>query len=384
MSNHSEKRGDQEASGDESGQMPEDASTELVFPDGGFKAWLTVAGGFLVQISSIGFLSAFSVFESYYIETMPSQSASNISWVGSLQIFGCFFLGLWSGRLSDKFGPKLPLAFGTFFMVFGTMMASISKSFYQILLSQGLCSSIGFGLLFLMVIGTLLVSPRFPRIPEEPIPFKQFLTDKRSSLFTMSTLIIFFAIYVPEFFISSYALQGGASFNVAFYLSSILNAGAFFGCYFFGLGADRGLGSFNTLTVVAFSCAVTAFGWIGAHNGAGLVVWTVIYGFLSGAVQALFSPCMSLLAPEPGLIGTWNGMSFLSTLELSHINEIRLGICITVVSFAVLGTGPIAGRLYDNAQGTYLSMQLFTGVFLTVGSVLYLVTRLTVSRAAVV
>ena len=171
---------------------------------------------------------------------------------------------------------------------------------------------------------------------------------------------------------------------MAFYLSSILNAGAFFGCYIFGLGADRGLGAFNALTVVAFGCAVTAFGWIGTQNNAGLIVWTVIYGFLSGAVQALFSPCISHLAPEPGLIGTWNGMSLLDTLQRNRINKIQLGICITVVSFAVLGTGPIAGRLYDNALGTYLSMQLLTGVFLTVASVLYLATRLTVSHALVV
>lgn len=148
MSHHPEKPWDQEASADANGPTPEDASTELAFPDGGYKAWLTVAGGLLAQISSIGFLSAFSVFQSYYGMTMPSQTSSNISWIGSLQIFGCFFLGLWSGRLSDKRGPKLPLALGTLFMVFGTMMASISKSYYQFVLSQGLCSAIGFGLVF--------------------------------------------------------------------------------------------------------------------------------------------------------------------------------------------------------------------------------------------
>lgn len=148
MSLYPEKPWDQEASADANGPTPEDAPTELAFPDGGYKAWRTVAGGLLAQISSIGFLSAFSVFQSYYGAIMPSQTASNISWIGSLQIFGCFFLGLWSGSLSDKRGPKLPLALGTFFMVFGTMMASISNSYYQYVLSQGLCSAIGFGLVF--------------------------------------------------------------------------------------------------------------------------------------------------------------------------------------------------------------------------------------------
>ncbi|GIJ87051.1 hypothetical protein Asppvi_005953 [Aspergillus pseudoviridinutans] len=404
------------------------ASLELDFPDGGCKAWLTVAGGMLAQISSIGFLSAFSVFQSYYSQvTLPNSSASDISWIGSLQIFGCFFLGLWAGRLSDKRGPKVPLGLGTFFMVFGTMMASISSSYYQLVLSQGVCCAIGFGLvftpalavqsqwflrkrgfvvglvmsgqniggviwpivvdrlintcrvslgwtlraigfmqLFLMVAATLMVHPRFPKLPREPIPVKQFLTDKRTLLFTCSTLVFFFGIYIPYFYITPYAMQWGASLNLAFYMPSILNAGAFFGCYILGVASDHGLGPFNALTAVAISCAFTAFSWIAAKHNAGIIGWSIIYGFLSGALQALFSPCVSHLAPKPGLIGTWNGL------------------CISIVSFAVLGMGPIAGKLLDNTGDTnYLPMQLFTGVFLVSASCLYLITRLLVSRKAV-
>jgi MFS family permease len=124
-------------------------SAEITFPDGGYKAWLTVLGGWLSFIASIGFLSGFSVFQSYYSTTqLPTHSPDDISWIGGLQIWGCFFFGLWAGRLSDKYGPKVPLALGTFFMVFGTMMASISKTYYQFMLSQGLCSAVGFGFAF--------------------------------------------------------------------------------------------------------------------------------------------------------------------------------------------------------------------------------------------
>lgn len=130
-------------------EPPDAVSLELGFPDGGCKAWLTVTGGLLAQISSIGLLSACSVFQSYYGQvTLPNSSASDISWIGSLQAFGCFLLGILSGRLSDKKGPRLPLALGTFFTVFGTMMASISSSYYQFVLSQGVCSAIGFGMVF--------------------------------------------------------------------------------------------------------------------------------------------------------------------------------------------------------------------------------------------
>jgi MFS family permease len=123
--------------------------SEHVFPDGGTRAWLTVLGGWFSFIAGIGVLSGFSVFQSYYTSvTLSSYSADDISWIASVQIWGCFFFGFWAGRLSDQFSPKLPLALGTFFMVLGTMMASISKEYYQFLLSQGFCTAFGIGLTF--------------------------------------------------------------------------------------------------------------------------------------------------------------------------------------------------------------------------------------------
>jgi MFS family permease len=123
-----------------------------------------------------------------------------------------------------------------------------------------------------------------------------------------------------QFYITPYAMQWGASLSMAFYVSSILNTGAFFGCYFFGIASDYGIGTFNALTTAALGCAVTALGWIGARTNAAIIMWSIFYGVFSGALQALFSPCISQLAPEPALIGTWNGkpidfFCFLASLE---------------------------------------------------------------------
>ncbi|KAJ5784632.1 uncharacterized protein N7503_009844 [Penicillium pulvis] len=57
------------------------------------------------------------------------------------------------------------------------------------------------------------------------------------------------------------------------------------------------------------------------------------------------------------------------------------GIGITIVSFAVLGTGPIAGQLLSDEGGTgYVPMQLFTRISLVLSGGFYLATRLLVSR----
>ncbi|KAJ5825431.1 hypothetical protein N7474_002569 [Penicillium riverlandense] len=401
---------------------------DVIYPDGGVNAWRTALGGFLAFIASIGFLSGGSVFQSYYITTtLSSSSPSDIAWIGSVQLFGCFFFGIWAGRLSDKYGPTLPFGVGTIFMVLGIMMASISKTYYQFLLSQGFCVALGMGLIFtpalavqsqwflrkrgfvvgavmsgqnvggmwiiwpvlankllnangmslgwtlriigfmqlgLMIAATLLVKPRFPRTSEHDLlPVRQYFTDKRTILFTIAMLIMDLGVYIPWFYITPYAMQCGASESLAFYDAAILNGGAFLGCYALGITADLGLGFFNSLTVATFGCAVVAFAWIGAQQTAGVIVWAIVYGVLSGALQAIFSPCLSLLAPTPEVIGSWNGIG------------------ITVASFAVLGTGPIAGQLLNNTGGNnYVPMQLFTGVSLVLSGVLYLATRFSVSR----
>lgn len=102
-------------------------------------------------------------------------------------------------------------------------------------------------------------------------------------------------------------MQWGASTSAAFYLSAILNGAGLFGCYVLGVFSDRIFGCFITLTAAAFASGVIAFTWISARNNAAITVWTVFYGFFSGALQALFSPCISSLAPSVGLIGIWNG-----------------------------------------------------------------------------
>ena len=75
-----------------------------------------------------------------------------------------FLGGSWVGRLYDNYGPRYiilvchPLLcsrtvsnrvkIGSFLHVFGLMMASISTEYYQFLLSQAVCSSIGASMVF--------------------------------------------------------------------------------------------------------------------------------------------------------------------------------------------------------------------------------------------
>jgi hypothetical protein len=58
------------------------------------------------------------------------------------------FQGPVAGKLVDNYGPRWPILAGSFLHIFGLMMTSISKEYYQFFLAQAVCSAIGCSFLF--------------------------------------------------------------------------------------------------------------------------------------------------------------------------------------------------------------------------------------------
>jgi len=65
------------------------------------------------------------------------------------------FLSPFCGQIFDIYGPRPLILGGSFLHVFGLMMASLSSQYYQFMLSQGLCSSLGVSAIFMAAIGTV-------------------------------------------------------------------------------------------------------------------------------------------------------------------------------------------------------------------------------------
>lgn len=127
-------------------------STAEVYPvDCGARAWLACLLGHLMTFCTLGLINSFGLFQTYYT-TILAESRSNISWIGSIQLFLLFFMGVFSGRLMDAGYFHQILAVGTFLLVFGLFMLSLATEYWQILLSQGLCVGLGSGTLFSPVV----------------------------------------------------------------------------------------------------------------------------------------------------------------------------------------------------------------------------------------
>jgi MFS family permease len=94
------------------------------------------------------------VFQTYYTATLH-ESASTISWIGSVQIFLLFILGPFAGRATDAGYFRPVFIFGLVLQLLGVFMTSISTKYWQIFLAQGICQGFGNGMQFVPTMSLL-------------------------------------------------------------------------------------------------------------------------------------------------------------------------------------------------------------------------------------
>lgn len=382
---------------------------EVVFPpkpdapNGGFKAWLQVFAGFFALFNSWGVVNTFGAYESYYqSDLLRHESPSTIAWIGSIQ--GCFVVGgaIISGRLIDRgFGTYL-LYIGSFLVVFGMMMASISSKFYQLFLSQGICVGLGCSMLFLTSVAVVaqyfttkraiavgivasgssfggvvypimihkligevgfgwatrilafmilaLVSipctvlrSRLPPRTSGPVIDPASLRDWPYILYTAGAFFGFMGVYIPIFFIQSYSLHVNVSPELAFYMTSILNAGSVFGRLIPNYLADK-FGPLNILIPTTVCSCILTFCWIAVSNEGAIIAFSILFGFFSGTFVSLPPACIASMTKDMSVLGTRMGMSFF------------------VCAFGILAGTPVAGAIIQRENGDYLYAKVFGGL----------------------
>ncbi|KIM75826.1 hypothetical protein PILCRDRAFT_78516 [Piloderma croceum F 1598] len=385
-------------------------------PDGGLTAWLQVIGVFFLFFNSWGIVNMFGAFQTYYEGTLSSM-ASAISWIGSIQGFLLLIIGMLMGPIFDMGYFRTLLAVGSFLTVFGMMMTSISTKYYQIFLAQGVCVGLGSGCLFipsvaivatyfskkhsfavglaasssslggviypavfhqlqpkigfgwvtrviafiaLATLGICLVTMKRRVTPAA----RQKLLDMQAwkeipyTLFTIGEFLGFLGLYIPFFYISSYALKKThASEELAFYFVPILNTASLFGRIIPNFLADK-TSPLNMLIPCSLISAILALCWITIDDVAGLAVFCILYGFFSGMFVSLPPSTVVSLSPDLKQVGTHMGMSF---------------------SFAGLGLligNPITGTIINLDTGDFVKAQIFCGVVVGAAAVVMTFARI--------
>ncbi|PYH91535.1 MFS general substrate transporter [Aspergillus ellipticus CBS 707.79] len=384
-------------------------------PDGGYKAWMTVVGGFCSMFVSFGWTNCMGIFIDYYqTHQLSHESTSTITWVTSLMTFMMFFGGPFVGILFDNFGPRYILLAGTLLHVLGIMMTSISTEYYQFLLAQGICSPIGtsalfhasinsistwfrhrralalgiatsgaslggvilpimltrlfsilgfgwamricgFMILFLLVITNITTESRLihRRKRFHLMDFIRPLGELPFVLTTAGTFCFFWGMFLPFSFIPSQAERWGMSATLASYMIPVLNAASTPGRIIPPYLADL-FGRFNLMILTTlFSGILVLAIWLPTRGNAPAIVFSALYGFTSGTVVSL----------APALVA-----------QISEIREIgvRSGTYFFIVSFAALTGTPIAGALLpDPLHGDYTKVYIFCAVVMFAGAGFY-------------
>ncbi|KAF5685791.1 monocarboxylate transporter 2 [Fusarium circinatum] len=118
-------------------------NSDRIPPNGGTRAWACVAGSFLLQFCSIGYVNACGMFQLYYSEVMfKDQSSSALAWITTLQIFVLFMFGPAVGKMIDVYGCRKILLPFSVIAVFSVCMLSLCTKYWQVMLAQG----VAFGL----------------------------------------------------------------------------------------------------------------------------------------------------------------------------------------------------------------------------------------------
>ncbi|KAH7177873.1 major facilitator superfamily domain-containing protein [Fusarium sp. MPI-SDFR-AT-0072] len=407
-----EKKQEQPPAGPPPGMAPAD------FPDGGFEAWLVVFGGWCALFCTFGLVNCVGVFQKYYVSgPLRDYDSSAVSWITSVEVFFMVFCGAIFGSLFDNYGPKYLLWFGSIAYIFGLMMISLSKEYYQFFLSQSIVAAIGSSAVFnacmsslvtwffkrragafgIMVSGSslggvvlpimmdkMIQSVGFPwmmrtmafmflvllvfscltvksRLPPRPKPFvvKDYINGLRE-LPILITVIGFFlfmwGMFLPFNYVLLQAQAAGMSETLIPYLLPILNAVSIFGRIIPGIIADK-IGRYNVMIIITFISALFCFCvWIPVKDTAGIVVFAVIFGFSSGGYISLV----------PTLIA-----------QLSDIRQIgtRVGAAFAIQSFGALTGSPIAGAIVSAQNGDYLGLQLFCGCSMLAGCMFFVFAR---------
>ena len=178
--------------------------------------------------------------------------------------------------------------------------------------------------------------------------------------FMMSTLGGFFsgtAYFLPLLYLPLYAETSIASLrhsDLAFYLLAIVNGASVFGRLAAGLLAAK-IGPLETLSLALACSSVLLFCWIPVSSTAGIVVWSIVWGFVSSVIVAMPGAVVPILSPSITVIGTRSGMYW------------------TGIALGCLIGGPIGGALAGVSSGSFgpswWHLQLLDGFFMLLSTI---------------
>ncbi|KAG2746604.1 MFS general substrate transporter [Suillus brevipes Sb2] len=400
-------------------------SSESDPPDGGFGAWATAFGCFLIQFCGFGYVLSFGVYQDFYTRVyLADQTPSAISWIGALTSFMGDSVTLISGPLYDRGWFYHLMIVGSVLQSLSLFVLSLAKpgQFYLIFMVQGVLSGIGTGLTFgpsmavisqhfskrrtlvmsLVMSGTSLGSMIHPimlnhllngtvgfargvrasagfvsallliaclsmRTRGLPVPTVGYTTVvrkcSRDVLFILMT--IGSTVFQIAFFFPLFYIQLDSmkhGININFSFYSLVILNA--ACFIGRCTAGIAatyMGVLNLAIASTVACSAVIISMMALSDLASVVMLGLAYGYFSGVYIALVVPLVTVFTPDLSELGA------------------RMGVCLVFIAFGGLLSGPISGALLGSQYRWWIP-SLFSGIISLVGSSMFMAMRLMIYR----
>nr|GAT46589.1 MFS general substrate transporter [Mycena chlorophos] len=393
-------------------------SDELSYPDGGSRAWLIVLGASASTFSTFGYVNSWGasrssckrscppthvdqVFQTFYqLHLLQDNSASEISWIGSVQIALTFGLAIFVGRLFDNGWFALPAFCASVALVTLTIITGECTKFWQFLFCQGFAIGVASGIIFgptlaivshwfkrrrstalgIVAAGSSVGGLIIPILVQQLIPqigfnwtmrvlallllfttgimnlcLKRRLPPVKTSggvfnwrafkfppflLYNLSVLVCFFGLYTLLTYIDVSATKAGIAPSFDVYLVSVANASSGVGRIFTGVLADR-IGCMTVMIPGTLMVAVVTIAWPFARSLPSLMVVAVLYGFASGVFVGI------------------QAVPLMHMGEMSDVGR-RTGTLFSVLAIGALAGPPVSGAI-ASTMGSYKPVGYFAG-----------------------
>ncbi|KAK4514594.1 Guanine nucleotide exchange factor for Cdc42p [Mucor velutinosus] len=336
-----------------------------------------------------------------------SVDVTELSFVGTIGFAFCGLMGPITPFFMSLVGARWVMFFGTVLISAGLVLASFSTQVWQLYITQSVMHGMGAALLYIVsmsispqwfvkrrgfamgimvsgsgigglimpfvmttlneslggawcyrvlgiitcvvsLISTLLLKEK-PNMPNaKKVQLKEMINlsickDHKFIIWCVAGNLSMLSYFVPAFFLPSHATKIGLSPNQGSVLVAIFSAVNVLGRIISGYLGDH-IGVVNVDIVFLFTCGLSSlFVWTFANSFITLMIFIIIYGFMSGAV-------FSLLAPI--------------TATITGMEKYPSGICLYLFFMTGARFGPsLAGAIQAATnKHSFFAHQMFTGL----------------------
>ncbi|CAG8951005.1 hypothetical protein HYFRA_00006402 [Hymenoscyphus fraxineus] len=212
---------------------------------------------------------------------------------------------------------------------------------------------LGFMAAATLFLASLLVRQRrdLPQKAKQPLIQFTALKDPKYAVLVAGMCCSFFGCYIPYYYLQGRVRDAGVDLKgmESFYFVCLLNTGGVAGRIIPNRVADK-IGPLRVHTTVVLIGGILIFIWPFVLNLPGLIVYTLVYGFFSGAFISLPPATIGSITPDMSQFGS------------------RLGLAVSINGLGLLAGPPIAGALISGKAG-YTGAAILAGLVVVLGGV---------------